>query len=206
MAGLVLVLVAFVIVVGGGLDVATLQQSVRAAGLWAPGVFVLFQVVVTFTPVPRTAFSVAAGVLFGAVLGTVVAVVATIGAAALTFWLVRLGTAGLAARHADRRVMAWVRARLERSPLVAVLSFRLMPIVPFAVVNYAFGASEVRFLPYLVGTTIGVLPGTVSVVVLGGAAAGGTSHPALLALSTAYGLFGLVGVLVTARRGKPSGA
>ncbi|SDJ96111.1 TVP38/TMEM64 family protein [Nonomuraea jiangxiensis] len=197
---------AFVIVVGGGLDVATLQQSVRAAGLWAPGVFVLFQVVVTFTPVPRTAFSVAAGVLFGAVLGTVVAVVATIGAAALTFWLVRLGTAGLAARHADRRVMAWVRARLERSPLVAVLSFRLMPIVPFAVVNYAFGASEVRFLPYLVGTTIGVLPGTVSVVVLGGAAAGGTSHPALLALSTAYGLFGLVGVLVTARRGKPSGA
>lgn len=207
MAALVVAaLAAGVVLFTGVPDVAAFQHAVRTAGVWAPALFVLLQVVVTVTPVPRTVFSVAAGVLFGSVTGAALAVLATVGAAVVAFWLVRLGTARLAARHADRRAVAWVRSRLDRNGTLAVISLRLVPMVPFAAMNYASAMSGVRFVPYLLGTAVGVLPGTVAVVVLGDAAVGGVPHPGLLAVSVVGGLLGLAGVLVAARRPEPSSA
>lgn len=181
-------------------DPAAFLGAVRSAGIWAPALFLLLQVVLTVGPVPRTVFTVAAGVLFGSALGVLIAVLATVGAAVVAFWLVRLGTARLAARYAERRVMAWVRERLDHRGLLAVLSLRLLPMVPFPVLNYASGVSGVRFVPYLLGTAVGVLPGTVAVVVLSDAAVGGAPDPRLLAVSLVCGVLGAAGVLLVARR------
>ncbi|MGE0298489.1 TVP38/TMEM64 family protein [Pseudonocardia sp.] len=174
--------------------------AVRAAGIWAPAVFVLLQTVATVAPVPRTVFTVAAGVLFGSLWGALVAVLATTSAAVLAFWLVRLGTARFVARHADRRAMAWVHQRLDHRGMLAVLSLRLLPMVPFPVLNYASGASGVRFAPYLAGTVLGVLPGTLAVVVLSDAVVGGAPDPRLLAVSVACTVLGAAGVLLASRR------
>lgn len=177
--------------------------AVRAAGLWAPALFVCLQVVLTVAPVPRTVFTVAAGVLFGSALGVVLAVLATVGAAVVAFWLVRLGTARFTARYADRPAMAWLRARLDRRGMLAVLSLRLVPMVPFPVLNYASGASGVRFVPYVVGTALGVLPGTTALVVLSDAVVGGAPDPRLLAVSVVCGIAGGAGVLLASRRPAP---
>ncbi|MGE3662389.1 MAG: TVP38/TMEM64 family protein [Pseudonocardia sp.] len=174
--------------------------AVRAAGIWAPAVFVLLQTVATVAPVPRTVFTVAAGVLFGSLGGALVAVLATTGAAVLAFWLVRLGTARLVARHADRRAIAWVRHRVDHRGMLAVLSLRLLPMVPFPVLNYAAGASGVRFAPYLVGTVLGVFPGTLAVVVLSDAVVGGAPDSRLLAVSVGCTVLGAAGVLLVSRR------
>jgi uncharacterized membrane protein YdjX (TVP38/TMEM64 family) len=176
------------------------RQTVQSAGLWAPVLFVLLQGAITITPVPRTVFTVAAGVLFGSVLGLLLTVVGTTLAAVLAFWLVRLVGGQLAERHAHRRGVAWVRSRLDQSGLLAMVSLRLIPAVPFAVMNYASALSGVRFLPYLLGTVLGVLPGTVAIVVLGDAAVGGSPHPAMFAVSVVSGLLGLTGALLVARR------
>ena len=71
-----------------------------------------------------------------------------------------------------------MRARLDRSGLLAMVSLRLIPAVPFAPLNYALALSGARFGPYVAGTVLGVLPGTVAIVVLGDAAVGGNPHPA----------------------------
>ncbi|MGQ0572899.1 MAG: TVP38/TMEM64 family protein [Pseudonocardia sp.] len=184
----------------GSPDPRPVLAAIRAAGIWAPALFVFLQVVLTVGPVPRTVFTVAAGVLFGSAVGAAVAVLATVGAAALAFWLVRAGTARLVARHADRRAVRWTRERLERRGLLAVLSLRLLPMVPFPVLNYASGASGMRFGPYLLGTALGVLPGTLAVVVLSDAAVGGAPDPRLLAVSVVCGVVGAAGVLAAARR------
>jgi uncharacterized membrane protein YdjX (TVP38/TMEM64 family) len=176
------------------------RRTVQDAGLWAPLLFVLLHGVVAVTPVPRTVFTVAAGVLFGSVTGALLAVTGTAIAAVAAFWLVRLVGGPLVERHAHRRGVAWVRSRLDRSGLLAVVSLRLIPAVPFSVMNYASALSGVRFAPYLLGTVIGVLPGTLAIVVLGDAAVGGTPHPAMFAVSVVSGLVGLAGALVAARR------
>jgi uncharacterized membrane protein YdjX (TVP38/TMEM64 family) len=203
LAGLVvLAVVAFLVTRGlspGGVSAAAVQDTVRAAGVWAPALFVLLQVLVTVTPVPRSLFTVAAGLLFGSVTGVVLAVVATTLAALVAFWLVRLTGGGLVERFADRRPMVWTRRRLDRSGLLAVTSLRLIPAVPFSLLNYAAGLSGVRFAPYALGTLLGTAPGTVALVILGDAVTGRVS-PALLAVSVTGGLVGTIGAVIAARR------
>jgi uncharacterized membrane protein YdjX (TVP38/TMEM64 family) len=180
--------------------VAEVREAVSGAGGWAPVLFVLLSGAVTLTPVPRTVFTVAAGVLFGPITGVLLAVAGTMLAASVAFGLVRVVGGPLVERHADRRALVWLRARLDRSGLLAVASLRLIPVLPFFVVNYAAGLSGVRLAPYLLGTVLGILPGTVAVVVLGDAAVGGSPHPVLLVVSVAGGLLGLAGAAWAARR------
>ena len=182
-----------------GLHPAAVQDAVRTAGTWAPALFVVLQVLVTVPPVPRTIFTVAAGLLFGAATGVVLAVTATAAAAVLAFWLVRLTGGGLVERFADRGPVLWTRRRLDRSGLLAVTSLRLIPAIPFSVLNYAAGLSGVRFTPFLLGTVLGTAPGTVALVILGDAVTGRVP-PALLAVSLTGGLAGTIGALVAARR------
>jgi uncharacterized membrane protein YdjX (TVP38/TMEM64 family) len=196
---LVVAVVAFLLY-RTGTDLLDVRTAVRAAGLWAPLLFVLLQGMVTVTPVPRTVFTVAAGVLFGGIAGVLLAVAGTSLAAAIAYWMVRLLGGRFARRHADHRAMTWVRPRLERSSLLAMVSLRLIPAVPFSAMNYASALSGVRFAPYLVGTVLGVLPGTIGIVILGDAAVGGNPHPAMLLISVTSGLVGLTGALIAARR------
>jgi len=204
--GGVLLAALAVLVCLGAPDVAAVHHLVGAAGVWAPAVFVLVQVVATVGPVPRTVFTIAAGVLFGSVWGLLVAVGATVVAAVVAFLLVRRGTVRMRSRFADRRALRWVHVRLHRRALLAVTSLRLMPVAPFPVANYLFGVSGVAFVPYLVGTVIGVLPGTVAVVVLSDSLAGGTPDPRLFTISIVCGVLGTVGALLTVRRPVPPAA
>jgi len=71
-----------------------------------------------------------------------------------------------------------------------VISLRLIPVVPFAPLNYAAGASGVRVLPYFLATLAGLLPGTSAVVILGDALTGHVS-PLLFTVSLCTGLSGL---------------
>jgi uncharacterized membrane protein YdjX (TVP38/TMEM64 family) len=178
-----------------------IRHMVAAAGLWAPLLFVLLHGAVAVTPIPRTVFTVAAGVLFGSVTGVVLAVSGTALAATMAFFLVRLLGGGFVERRFGHRpAVVWVRARLDRSGWLAMVSLRLIPAVPFFLMNYASALAGVRFAPYLVGTVLGVLPGTIGIVVLGDAAVGGNPHPAMLLISLTGGLVGLTGALIAARR------
>jgi uncharacterized membrane protein YdjX (TVP38/TMEM64 family) len=204
-AGVALLVAAVVAVLAlrsaGGLP--DVREAVQAAGIWAPLLFVLLQGMVTVTPVPRTVFTVAAGVLWGGITGVVLAVAGTSLAACVAYWLVRLVGGRFVERHAHRRGFAWVRARLDRSGLLASVSLRLIPAVPFSVMNYASALAGVRFPPYLLGTVLGVLPGTIAIVVLGDAAVGGDPHPAMLLVSVVSGIVGVAGALIAARRPAP---
>src|SRR5262249_10083 len=66
-----------------------LRDWAESVGPWFPLTFLLAHIVVTVVPVPRTAFTLAAGLLFGPVLGVVIAVLASTASALLALLLVR---------------------------------------------------------------------------------------------------------------------
>lgn len=179
-----------------------LRRAVESAGLWGPVVFVLLQVALNVPPFPRTVFTVSAGVLFGAVGGAALTLFATALSAVVAFALVRATGGRLVARYAGHPRAVWVRRRLDHHGVLAVTSLRLIPMVPFAVLNYLSGLSQVRFWPYLVGTVIGSAPSTIAVVALGDAVTGHVP-PALLLVSGICAVLGLGGVLLAARRPLP---
>lgn len=169
-------------------------------GPWFPLAFLGAHTLVTVLPFPRTAFTLAAGLLFGTQLGVLLAVVASTASAVLALWAVRALGWKLSALH-HRPAVKSVDDQLRRRGWIAVMSMRLIPAVPFSVLNYAAGASAVRALPYTLATFVGLLPGTLAVVVLGDALTGHIS-PTLFAVSLATSMVGVLGILYEIRRYK----
>lgn len=174
------------------------QDWATSVGPVFPVLFFLVHALVTVAPIPRTVFTVSAGLLFGPLLGITLAVGATTVSAALAILLIRaLDRNQVAARLTHPAVRA-IDERLARRGWLAVGSLRLIAAVPFSVINYCCGLSSIRFWPYLIATVVGVLPGTIGTVILGDALTGNT-HPAMLALSGVCLAVGLAGLLVDAR-------
>lgn len=94
-------------------------------------------------PFPRTAFTLAAGLLFGPALGIAIAVTASALSALLALFAVRALGWQLSSL-VSHPALESVDARLRERGWAAVLSLRLIPVVPFSVLNYATGASSVR--------------------------------------------------------------
>lgn len=174
-----------------------LRDWATSLGPWFPLAFLIAHIVVTVVPIPRTAFTLAAGLLFGPVVGVLIAVVASTGSAVLAVLLVRAAGWQLN-RLVRHRAVSRVNERLRERGWLAILSLRLVPIVPFSAINYAAGASAVRVLPYALATLAGLLPGTAAVVILGDALAGHVS-PMLYLVSLCTGALGIAGLVVEIR-------
>ncbi|MFD1813803.1 TVP38/TMEM64 family protein [Rhodococcus gannanensis] len=168
-----------------------------------PVAFFVVHAIVTVAPVPRTVFTLAAGLLFGPVVGISLAAGATTVSAAIALVLVRALGRDVVAGYLTHPAVQRIDDRLARRGWLAVGSLRLIAPVPFSITNYCAALSSIRFLPYILATIVGIVPGTVGVVVLGDAIGGDTS-PALLALSGACLLLGMVGLVVDARLGVPA--
>lgn len=166
-----------------------MRDWATSVGPWFPLAFLAAHIVVTVLPFPRTAFTLAAGLLFGPVLGVTLAVVASTASAVIALVLVRAAgwQLGRLVRH---QAVETVDARLRDRGWIAVMSLRLIPAVPFSVLNYAVGASAIRVLPYTLATLAGVLPGTAAVVILGDALTGHVSS-LLFLVSLCTGIVGV---------------
>jgi uncharacterized membrane protein YdjX (TVP38/TMEM64 family) len=174
-----------------------LRDWATSVGPWFPPAFLVAHIVVTVFPFPRTAFTLAAGLLFGPVLGVPLAVIAATASAVAALLLVRAAGWQLNKLVRHPRIDS-LDARLRERGWPAIVSMRLIPAVPFSVLNYAAGASAVRLLPYTLATVVGLLPGTAAVVILGDALTGNVS-PLLFLVSLVTASVGVAGLIYELR-------
>jgi uncharacterized membrane protein YdjX (TVP38/TMEM64 family) len=174
-----------------------LRDWATSVGPWFPLAFLAAHIVVTVFPFPRTAFTLSAGLLFGPVLGVPLAVSAATVSAVIALLLVRAAGWQLSRLVRHPRVDS-LDSRLRERGWLSVLSMRMIPAVPFSVLNYAAGASAVRVLPYTLATLVGLLPGTAAVVILGDALTGNIS-PLLFGVSACTASIGVVGLVYEIR-------
>jgi uncharacterized membrane protein YdjX (TVP38/TMEM64 family) len=130
-------------------------------GPWAPLLFVLLYIVSAVTLAPSFLLTVAAGALFGVWQGTVLVFVgAVLGASAAYAVSVRLTRLPfLAWLDRDPRVIVVRRAVAGEGAWIQFL-LRLSPLVPFNLLNYALGLSQVRYRDFLAATP-GMIPAIV---------------------------------------------
>ncbi len=143
-------------------------EWVESLGIWGPLVFSLVYIVATVFMVPGSALTLAAGTLFGILRGTLyVSVASTLGAAAAFLVGRFLARDMVAAKIEGKPAFAALDRALAREDWKIVGLTRLSPIFPFTLLNYAFGLTRVRFLPYVVASWVGMLPGTLLYVYIG---------------------------------------
>lgn len=201
-----IIAVGVVLAVSVGLpSAARVRELVSSWGYLGVAGFVLGYAVATLTPVPASALTVLAGLLFGVVGGTAVVLVAAALGAYGGFWLGRLLGRDAVERLTGARV-GRVDELLRRRGLLAVLGIRLVPVVPFAVVNYAAGLTAVRQGDYLLGTLLGIAPATVAYVALGAYGTSPLSWPFAVAVGALVLLTVGSGAAVRRSRRRGSGA
>jgi uncharacterized membrane protein YdjX (TVP38/TMEM64 family) len=205
--GLVVLCLALVMLVVPLPTLVQARQWVAAAGVAAPLAYVLGYALAALLFAPRPVLSALGGLLFGPAVGTCLAVAGATAAAVLGFAVGRAfrGDPWVGRRPEGRlrRLDEW----LARHGLLAVVYLRLLPVVPFAVVNYGCGLSSVRTPHFIVGTAVGCLPATV-LVVAAGSAANTPFSPAFYVPLAVAALLGAVSVVVAhiIRRRRPSAA
>lgn len=156
-----------------GLDDAPALRARATPGFAGAVVFALAYIAVTLTPLPKNVLSTTAGVVFGFATGLMVVWIAAVSGALLAFGVARRVARGSGARSGDRDGrLTRLSLLVERRGLWGVLLVRLVPVLPFTVVNYGSGLTTLRLREYALGTAIGILPGSAAYVALGAGAAG----------------------------------
>lgn len=176
-----------------------MRRTIDAYGALAPVVFVGVYALVTLAPVPKNVLSAVAGLLFGLVAGVLLVWLAALVGALVAFGLGRLLGREAVERLTSTRVQR-VDELLARRGVVAVILLRLVPVVPFTAINYAAGLTGIRLWQYVVGTAVGIIPGTVAYVALGTYGRTPGSWPFLVSAAVLVALS--VGGLVVVRRGR----
>jgi uncharacterized membrane protein YdjX (TVP38/TMEM64 family) len=188
------------------LSAASIEAWIGQLGWIAPLVFIAGYALATVLFAPGLLFTLAGGALFGPLLGTVYNLTgATIGAT-LAFLTARYLASDWVARKAGKRLRPLVDGVADEGwRFVAFV--RLVPLIPFNLLNYALGLTQIRLPHYIIASFIFMAPGGAAYTYLGYAgrevAAGGEDivRKALLALGL-VATIAFVSRLVMSRRRK----
>jgi phosphatidylserine/phosphatidylglycerophosphate/cardiolipin synthase-like enzyme/uncharacterized membrane protein YdjX (TVP38/TMEM64 family) len=147
-----------------------------SANAWAP-----LLVIAAYTPAslvlfPRSLITLFAVIAFGAVLGFVYAFSGILLAALATYLLGLRLDRGAIRRIAGSRLNRLSQIMRERG-LLAMTAVRLVPLAPFSVVNMVAGAIRIRLWQFMLGSALGILPGTLVATIFGDQVAAGLRDP-----------------------------
>ena len=150
---------------------ASFLEWVQGIGPWGAVLFAAAYVPAAVLLVPGSLLTLGAGFVFGVAKGTVIVSLGSTAGAAAAFLVGRSIARGWVARQlAGRSKMAAIARAVETEGFKIVLLTRLSPVLPFNLLNYAFGVTAVPFRKYILASWIGMLPGTIMYVYLGSAA------------------------------------
>ncbi|NJK56753.1 MAG: TVP38/TMEM64 family protein [Pleurocapsa sp. SU_5_0] len=167
-----------------------LQIWLETMGVFAPVIYIVLYTVGTLLILPSTPLNLTGGAIFGIWWGTLWTTLAALVAAIATFAFTRTIGRELVTQKLAGRWRA-VDAEIRQGGLFYLFAIRLLPIIPYGIVNFVAGLTSIKFKDYLIGTLLGTLPGVLPFVMMG---AGITklSQGNILPLMAAFALTGIL--------------
>lgn len=151
----------------------SLVQWIEANRETAWVVFIATYILATVLMLPGLILTLAAGYIFGLVYGTALVSISSVAGATAAFMIGRsfgrdwvrekIGASG-------QGKLAAIDKATEKKGFLVMLLLRLSPIFPFNVMNYLMSLTGMSLKNYVLGSWIGMIPGTVLYVYIGSAA------------------------------------
>ncbi|WP_428487299.1 TVP38/TMEM64 family protein [Rhodopila sp.] len=171
--------VALAFVAGRRISWATLAHNQDAMTRWVAAhpvaavlLFVLAYILTAALSLPNaTVLTVAGGLLFGTVLGCVLTVVGATTGASLLLVAARSALGDTLVQRGGGLVTS-VRDRLQRDGFNYLLALRLVPLVPFWVVNLAAAVCGMRLRVFVPATVLGIIPDSLVLCSIGSGVGG----------------------------------
>ena len=150
--------------------VEQLEITLNNMGAIAPLIYFGAYLVACVALLPGSALTLLAGALWGVIYGTIAVSISSVFGATLAFLIGRY----LAREKVEKQMEKFPKFKavadsLEEGGLKLVTLIRLSPAFPFNLLNYMMGITRVKLKDYVLGSWIGMFPGTVMYVYLGAA-------------------------------------
>lgn len=177
-----------------------LQAAIGHWGSLAPLAYILSFTLLPAFFFPVAVLALAGGLLFGLWWGSIYTFLGAILNCTLMFFLARYaGCEKVEALLQKKLPPIWQQRirNLNSSGFLLLIILRLIPAVPYNLINYAFGLTAMPFRTYILASAIGIIPGTFAFINIGDKALDVTSPE----FWTGIGLLGLL-LAVTALLGK----
>lgn len=151
----------------GYISAERLFEFIKTHKVLAPALFILFYSIGPSLFIPSLPLTIGAGFLWGPVWGVIFSITgATIGAF-IPFLLSRYFFGDFIKERFGYSRWLWLKEKVERHGWKAVAFARLLPVLPFPVLNYLFGITPIRAIHYLWSTFLFMLPACIAYVVFG---------------------------------------
>ena len=178
-----------------------LQTAISRCGSWAAIAYVgLFALLPAFF-FPVAVLALAGGLLFGLFWGSVYTFIGAMLNCTLMFLLARYAGREKVEALIQKKLSPVWQHRLQNlnssGGFALLVILRLIPAVPYNLINYAFGLTAMPWRTYIIGSAIGIIPGTLAFINIGDKALDVTSPDFWIAI----GLLALL-LVVTGFLGK----
>lgn len=200
-AGLLLALIALTVWAHSVITPEELHSALSGLGPWAALAYVGLFVLLPAFFFPVAVLALAGGLLFGLWWGSLYTFLGAVLNCTLMFFLARYVGREKIANLVRKKLSPQWQARLSdlagKRGFVLLVILRLIPAVPYNLINYAFGLTAMPFRTYLAASALGIIPGTLAFINIGDKAL----EPASPGFWLAVGLLLLL-LAVTALLGK----
>ncbi|WP_034551976.1 TVP38/TMEM64 family protein [Carnobacterium funditum] len=148
------------------IEAETIQSEIIELGVIAPFVYVFFYSVRPLILFPASVLSLAGGLAFGPLYGTLLTLTGASIGAYLSFLVSRKVGSKWIEKKGGHRVLK-LKDSLEQKGFIVVLVMRLVPLFPFDLVSYTAGLSKIKTRDFMLATVLGMIPGTFVYTFLG---------------------------------------
>ena len=165
------------------------KVEVLSWGIWGPVIYMLLYAVGPSFLVPGAVMTIAGGLAFGTLWGSIYSVLGADAGALIAFAAGRFLGRSFVQRVVGGRFEKLL-AQIGRHGFQIIFYLRLVPLIPYNALNLLAGASPITFRDYFWASVIGIIPGTVLFAFLGDALWHPTSPRFFLALALIIVCFG----------------
>lgn len=139
-------------------DLNNVKQIIVSKGRLAPIIFFILCVLRPILLLPIGLFSVLGGIMFGAIEGTILTVIASVIGSVIAYYIALVLGADFFTNYLGKSISKY---NLEnKNAFKVTFLMRVIPILPCDFVSYVCGLSKINLFKYILGTFLGIIPGT----------------------------------------------
>ena len=106
-------------------------------------------------PIPSEVVLLATGMIWGWFYGGIMAIIGSMAAALLCFYISKKGGRPLAEKFIGKKGIDMVDDLISKHGIKVIIIGRFIPIIPFDVISYTSGLVDIKVKDYAIGTLIG---------------------------------------------------
>ena len=157
--GIFIVLVISIVVYFKLYNVSNVRAIVSSCGKLAPLIFLALCILRPIILLPVGLFSVLGGIMFGSFIGGTYTILGSTIGSIMAYYMAKYWGRDFIEKLMHNKMKKLDKSCKERGFLVTFL-MRVIPILPCDVVSYICGLSNIKMLDFVLGTFVGIIPGT----------------------------------------------